>query len=252
MNSSKRPRRHDASANAAGDQSSLRPEARHAVAAGRAGIGATILVPIALIGFVVLTLAPTVYRYSLESREPADFAALEARLAKIDFAPPGWKAETAAFDLSEEWQERLGMKYHRSEELANDDGGRMHVLMMLSENGEQLMHTPDICYAAVGCEVRGDVASVPLDGAGGDMRTVHVVFDQLTGGDSRVVAFGYWSDGEWISPSPTNINNVMGRDSFLLKFQILIDGDQPDDAKLARRLDEYLQYLGKQLQEQEV
>lgn len=252
MNRSKRHRRDDASAKAATGESSFPPGGRHGAAAARAGIGSSVLILIAVVGFVALTLAPTAYRFSLESRDPADFPALTEKLAEIDFAPPGWNSEPGTLDLTDEWKERLGMKYDRSEELVSENGERMHVLMMLSENGEQLMHTPDVCYAAVGCEVRGDVASVTLPQAEGDMRTVQIEFDRLTGGDSRVVAFGYWSDGQWISPSPTIINNVLGRETYLVKFQILIDGDRPDDAELVGRLDDYLEFLAKQLKEKGV
>ena len=240
------PRKHRERRRPGVEASSVRPAEKSA------SVISPVAFAIALVGFVILTFAPTAYRWSLASREPADFVGLSQRLSEIELAPPGWTAQPAAFDLTEEWTERLGMKLHRSEEMVDGEGRRMHVLMMLSETGEQLMHTPDVCYAAVGCEIQGDVVSLPLERAGGDIRVVGIQFDRLTESDNRVVAYGYWAEGEWTSPSPARINNQLGRQLYLLKFQILIDRERADDQELTGELDDYLQFLGSQLAERGV
>lgn len=206
-------------------------------------------IPVAIVVLLVLSFAPNLYEYSLENRETADFEALSEKLQKVRFAPDGWKSNAGEFDLSDEWIERLGIHDHRAENVVDDQGRQFHVLVMLSESGEQLIHTPDVCYAAVGCEVRGEVVRLPVGDDNGDIRAVQVIFDRLTGGDSRVVAFGYWSESEWTSPPPATILNQMSRDPYLLKIQILADHDQPDDAEFRKDLDQYLAFLSGQLRE---
>lgn len=208
---------------------------------------------IALTGVALLTLAPVGYKFALHSREPADFTALTAKLAQISLNPDGWTQTEDIYEFDDHWRSRLGLHHHRSAQLLSPDGRRLTVLLMLSETGEQLFHTPDICYAAIGCEIEGDVASVPLsEPAKGDVRVVSVTFKQVGSSQTNTVAFGYWVGSEWVSPAPSNILNTLGREPFLLKIQVLFENAKPDEAETQQMLHAYFGFLGEQLQQQTI
>lgn len=205
---------------------------------------------VAVIAAALLTLAPKAYQLSLTAREPADFPSLRAALDNLRLDPEGWSLTDASFDLDQQWWERLGLHHAWSVDLVSPQGRRIHVLLMLSETGEQLQHSPDVCYAAHGCEVRGDVVRIPLAATGsGEILAVQVVFDQLVDGDERVAAYGYWADSQWKSPPKTSILNELGREPFLLKLQLLVDDAKPNDPKSRQEIDGYLAFLGEQLRE---
>ncbi len=124
----------------------------------------------------------------------------------------------------------------------------MTVLVMLSETGEQLYHTPEACYAAHGCEIRDDVETLKLQGeAKGEVRAVQVMFREFAGELSRTAAYAFWVSPNWTSPPRASILNQMGREPFLLKVQLLLEDAKPGEAQTQQLINQYLEFLAKQL-----
>lgn len=201
----------------------------------------------ALLGTSLLTLGPAGYRYSLQNRETVDFSVLAAKLDAVVLHPPGWESTEDIYEFDDHWRSRLDLHHHRSAALSSPTGQRLSILVMLSETGEQLYHTPDVCYAAIGCEIRGDVELIPLNGSSdGDVRAVEVVFNQIGTSSSSTVAYGYWLGSGWLSPAKHNILNVLGRQPFLLKVQVLVDHAALDEEATQQILNEYFDFLSEQ------
>ncbi len=121
----------------------------------------TQLVPLA---FLVLTALPTAYQASLSSRPKANFDLLTRKIERLNIRPENWKARELEYGFGQEWRSRLGLQYHRAATLVAPDGQTVTVLLMLSENGEQLFHTPAVCYAAHGCDLVGEATQFALEG----------------------------------------------------------------------------------------
>lgn len=207
---------------------------------------------IAVAGLVGFTLGPFAYQLSVRNEDPADFGTLTQKLDSIAICPPDWRVTEGEYEFSEDWRRRLDLHHHRNAQIVTDSGRRMDVLLMLSATGEQLYHTPDICYAAQGCKIRGEVVSLPLkEPQDSNIRVVSVGFPQTVGEAVRTAAFGYWVDSQWYSPPQSNILNRMGREPFLLKVQVLMDDAVTSDPRARSELDEYLAFLGQQLRSQQ-
>jgi hypothetical protein len=205
---------------------------------------------IAVVGMMVLTLAPTAYRLALGRTEPADFAKIARRLDQVSLCPENWQMQDAIYEFGDPWRERLGLYDHRTVVLTTPEGNQLTVLLMLSETGEQLYHTPEICYAAHGCEIRGDVETLNLSGdTAGMVRLVQVMFREFAGELSRTAAYAYWVSPNWTSPPQNSIRSQMGREPFLLKIQLLLENAEPNDEQTQKIIKDYLEFLANQLNE---
>ena len=206
---------------------------------------------IAFASMFFLTFAPAAYKFTLLRRNNVDFIALSHRLDNISLEPNGWKSSNAPFEFDNEWKARLGLRHHRSIQLVSPTGRRQVVLLMLSETGEQLFHTPDVCYQAHGCDVSGEVLSFPIPKSGeGNIRAVKVKFSAIGDVASGIAAYGYWVDSKWYSPPQQNILNLMGRQPYLLKIQIILENQATDDPATLESLEEYLLFLAEQFRKQ--
>ena len=206
---------------------------------------------IAFMSMLLLTFAPAAYKMSLFHRVKVDFVSLANRLDNVTLEPIGWRSSTNAYKFDDEWKIRLGLRHHRSVELVSPAGRRHVVLIMLSETGEQLYHTPDVCYEAHGCEVNGEVLSFPIPKSGdGNIRAVKVNFKSIGDAGFGTVAYGYWVDSKWYSPPQQNILNKMGRQPYLLKIQIIMENQAAEDSATLEHLEEYLVFLADQFRGQ--
>lgn len=202
---------------------------------------------LATTGMFVLTLLPAGFEL-LSQREPADFPKLVSQLNEVSLCPENWQVREGSFEFDEYWRERLDLHDHRSVVLTTPHGVRMTVLVMLSETGEQLYHTPSICYEAQGCDVRGDEIAMSLGESKGQVRAVEVVFNELADDTPRTAVFAYWVSPRWMSPPQSSILNQLGWEPFLLKAQILIEGVEPADEEAERLISQYFSYLSEQFQ----
>ena len=203
----------------------------------------------ASVGMIVLTLIPTGYE-RLIRRDPADFGQLVAQLDEIHLCPDQWQLREGTFEFNDYWRERLGLHAHRTVVLTTPEGVQLTVLVMLSETGEQLFHTPAICYEAHGCDVRGDEIPLRLEGdTEGETRAVEVVFDEFADDTPRTAVFAYWLSPQWTAPPRSSIRNQLGLEPFLIKVQILLEDAKPSDAGVRAVINEYFRFLGEQLRE---
>jgi hypothetical protein len=202
---------------------------------------------IALVGISVFTLGPPVYKLRLSQQEPVDFPALASKLDQIELSPEGWTSTETDYEFDDHWRSRLGLHHHRAVTLVSPGGQRLTVLVMLSETGEQFSHTPDICYAAHGCEIQGGVVELPLAGAGkGEVRAVQVAFKSIGGAQVNTAAYGYWVSTKWRCPPKSSIRNQLGREPYLLKVQVLVDNKPVDHEETREVVDTYFDFLASQ------
>lgn len=202
---------------------------------------------IATAGMVVLTLIPTGFE-RLIRRDPADFAQLVSQLDELRLCPEDWQLQKGTFEFNDFWRERLGLHAYRTVVLTNPEGVQLTVLVMLSETGEQLFHTPAICYEAHGCDVRGDEVPMRLEpGVGGEARAVEVVFDRFADDTPRTAVFAYWVTPQWTAPPRSAVRSQLGSQPFLLKVQILVEDATPSDVETSDLIEEYFSFLGDQL-----
>ena len=199
----------------------------------------------ATVGMIVLTLIPTGFE-RLIRRDPADFGLLVAQLDEIHLCPENWQLREGTFEFNDYWRKKLGLHSHRTVVLTTPEGVRLTVLVMLSQTGEQLFHTPSICYEAHGCDVRGDETPMVLEGDG-EARAVEVVFNEFADETPRTAVFAYWVSPQWTAPPRSSIRNQLGMEPFLLKVQILVEDAKPSDARARAVINEYFWFLGEQL-----
>lgn len=203
---------------------------------------------IALASMLVLTLGPFAYQVSLRNPTKVDFRSLTENLDLLVLEPTGWQSADAPFEFGDDWKDRLGLRHHRAVQLTSPEGRRQTVLLMLSETGEQLYHTPEICYHSHGCAVRGESVPMPIPkSVGGTIRAVEVSLKRLDETAYATVAYGYWVEKTWLSPPQTTILNEMGRQPYLLKIQIMLEGQKVDEPGTLPMLESYLDFLSEQL-----
>ena len=202
---------------------------------------------VATVGMIVLTFLPTGFE-RLIRRDPADFAQLVSQLDEVRLCPENWQLREGTYEFNDFWRKRLGLHTYRTVVLTNPEGVQLTVLVMLSETGEQLYHTPAICYEAHGCDVRGEEMAMSLGKSKGQVRAVEVVFNEFTDDTTRTAVFAYWVSPRWMSPPQSSILNQLGREPFLLKAQILIEGAKPTDEEAKAVISRYFLYLGEQFQ----
>ena len=202
---------------------------------------------VATVGMIVLTFLPTGFE-RLIRRDPADFAQLVSQLDEVRLCPENWQLREGTYEFNDFWRERLGLHAYRTVVLTNPKGVQLTVLVMLSETGEQLFHTPAICYEAHGCEIRGDEIPVLLGGENqGESRAVEVVFDRFADDTPRTAVFAYWVAPRWIAPARSSVRSQLGSQPFLLKVQILVEDATPSDVETKAVIGEYFSFLGEQL-----
>jgi len=204
----------------------------------------------AIISLVVLTGIPVGHQYILRNRPLADYNALVKQLDQVSLVPEGWSGADSVFEFDDQWRGRLNLKHHYSMQTTSPKGDRINILLMLSGNGEQLYHTPEICYAAHGCRVEGrPIGKLLTQPDLGDFRVVEVKFPGFGEVSSGVAAYSYWAGGRWSSPTRSNITNTLGREPFLLKLVLMLENQSLEGEETSQVLDFYLTFLGKQLQE---
>lgn len=204
---------------------------------------------IASAGLIVLTFLPTGFK-SWIRHEPAEFPRLVSQLNEVSLCPKDWQLREGNFEFNDFWRKRLELHAYRTAVLTNPEGVHLTVLIMLSETGEQLFHTPAICYEAHGCEIQGDEIPVRLkEEPQGEARAVEVVFNRFADDTPRTAVFAYWVSPHWIAPPRSSVRNQLGNQPFLLKVQILVEDAKPSDAETKDTIREYFSFLAEQLQE---
>jgi len=203
---------------------------------------------IAVIAFAVLTIGPIGFKYALSNRAPVDFGAIATEIEKVSFVPDGWEGADHAYELGDDWKQRLGLADYWSMQVTSPSGQRILVLLMLSETGEQIYHDPEVCYAAHGCEVRGNVLVTGMnDSALGEFRAVEIEFPGFGDVPHGVASWAYWMGDQWISPAKAGITNRIGRARYLLKVQLMVENTRIASPTTTKDIDNYLAFLANQL-----
>lgn len=204
---------------------------------------------IASVGVLLLTFLPTGFE-RLVRRSPADFPRLVSKLDQVSLCPEGWQLSDGEFEFSDFWRERLGLHHHRAVVLTTPEGVRLTVLVMLSETGEQLFHTPAVCYEAHGCDVRGGEMAIGLEGeTAGEARAVEVVFNEFADDTPRTAVFAYWISPGWRAPPKSMVRKQLGLEPFLLKVQILVEDAKPSEDRTKAVINEYFSFLATQFRQ---
>lgn len=205
---------------------------------------------LAVISLVAITIVPVGYQYTLRNRPLANYDALVKQLELLNLVPEGWSGAAGAFEFDEQWRGRLNLKYYYSMQTISPKEDRINILLTLSGNGEQLYHTPDVCYAAHGCRVEGQsIGKVLTHSELGNFRVVEVIFPSFSEASSGVAAYTYWVNERWSSPPQSNITNSLGREPFLLKLQLMLENHTLEAEETSQILEFYLSFLGKQLKD---
>ncbi|QDS96108.1 hypothetical protein FF011L_49150 [Roseimaritima multifibrata] len=207
-----------------------------------------ILNVIALIGFAVLTIGPAGFKYALSNRTPVDYGTLSAELEKVSLVPDGWEGADHGYEFDEDWKQRLELVDNWSLQVTSPAGQRILVLLMLSETGEQLYHNPEVCYAAQGCEVRGDTLVAEMTDPGlGEFRAVEIEFPGFGDVPHGVATWAFWMGDQWVSPAKSGITNQLGRARYLLKVQLMVENTRIASPTATKDIDSYLEFLANQL-----
>ena len=95
---------------------------------------------------------------------------------------------------------------------------------------------------------RGKSVSLPIPKSiGGTVRAVEVSLKRLDETAYATVAYGYWVETTWLSPPQATILNEMGRRPYLLKIQVMLEGQKVDEPETLPMLESYLDFLSEQL-----
>ena len=202
---------------------------------------------IACAGVIVLTWLPVEFQKRIR-QDPADFPELVKQLKQVNLCPQGWQLREGEYEFNDYWRQRLGLHDYRTVLLKEPTGTELTVLVMLSETGEQLFHTPSVCYEAQGCETRGEESPIVVNTGNveGETRAVEVIFDEFVDSTPKTAVFSYWTADGWVAPPRSAVRDQLGLQPYLLKIQLLVEDARPSDEQVIDLINEYFAFLGRE------